>query len=55
MVLMLQEDIFVGVQYGDGMIEIIGVTIENSGRERRKIVVCMHHQKQIHGNWMNIK
>ena len=36
----VQEVIFVeGVQYGDGMAEVIGIRIPNSGRERRKIVV----------------
>ena len=37
---MVQEDIIVErVQYGDGMAEVIGITIQTSGRERRKIVV----------------
>ena len=37
---MVQEDIFVeGVQYGDGMEEVIGMIIQTRGRERRKIIV----------------
>ena len=37
---MVQEDILLeGVQYGDGMAEVIGITIQANGRERRRIVV----------------
>ena len=37
---MVHEDIFVeGVQYGDGMAEVIGIIIWANGRERRKIIV----------------
>ena len=41
--IMVQEDIFVeGVQHGDGLVEVIGVTIQTNGRERRKIILmCM--------------
>ena len=39
-VLIMDQDIFVeGVQYGDGMAEVIGITIRTNERERRKIIV----------------
>ena len=51
--IMVHEDIFVErVQYGDGIAEIIGITIQGKGIERRKfIVTCMCHQKQIRRSW----
>ena len=37
--IMVQEDIFVEeVQYGDGMAEVIGITIKTNERERRKLI-----------------
>ena len=37
---MVHEDIFVeGMQYGDGMAEVTGITIWAKNREKRKITV----------------
>ena len=37
---MMKEDIAVeGVQYGYRLAEVIGITIQTSGRDRRKIIV----------------
>ena len=36
---MLEDIVVEGVYYGDGMAEIIGLTIKTSGREWRNIVV----------------
>lgn len=38
--IMVQDDIYVEeVQYGDGMVEVIGITTRTSGRERRRIIL----------------
>ena len=48
---MVQEDIFVEeVQYGDGMAEVIGITIRTNERDRRKIIGTYVPPKLIHGS-----
>ena len=36
---MVHENLYVGVQYGDGPAEGLSITIRTSGREGKKIIV----------------